>query len=272
MSRFTPKTALISSLVFPFAFGAAAVSAAQITEWNYAVDNSFTGATFGSGSGSVSEQDNELSWGSATIRSSISIDDVSSPPDAVLVTDDAAGVRGGTFVHNNQPIPAAAKRLQSFDLTSTLQLSARTPVEMAGQESISLPITFSSFFTETYNGNGCFEGSVSVCDDIFSLGNPEFGGINARGNFEYAAPTFRIDDYNYTVFLEIIGLGTLTSEQCGAASAATNCIGFLTQEGERNSFESNFRIIGSAVSVPEPATLALFGLGLVGLGVASRRK
>ncbi|MEX2367426.1 MAG: THxN family PEP-CTERM protein [Pseudohongiellaceae bacterium] len=271
MIRFTKKSALIASVVLPFTFGATAASAAQIDTWEYDVANSFSDVTFsgGTGTGTVSEDGQTASWGSADTRSSVSITNASNPPN--LVTNGGL-VPGGVFSHDNQAIPDTSTKLENFNLNSTLTLSALEPESMAGSSPGPVTIQFQSFFTETYNGGDCFTGSASVCDDVFSLENPEFGSVNEAGNFEVSGPNFTIDDYNYHVFLEIVGLNQLTDEQCGVANASTNCIGFLTQENTNNTFESNFRIESSAVSVPEPGTLALMGLGLVGLGVASRRK
>jgi hypothetical protein len=266
-----PKKAILASLVLPFTLGAASASAAQITEWDYTVDNAFTNATYTDGEGTPVSTEQDLTWGSDGVTSSVSITDVSAPPADRLITNGGLAA-GGEFTHNNQAIPNDSAMLASFDLNSTLHLIARAPAEMDGAEPEPVSVSFSSFFTETYNGGSCFEGSESVCDDVFSLQNPEFGSVNAAGNFEAAAQNFTIDGYNYTVFLEIVGLNTLTDEQCGVADAPANCIGFLTQEDNVNTFTSNFRIESSAVSVPEPGSLALLGLGLVGLGVASRRK
>ena len=270
MNRFSKKTALLTTLVVPFAFGAMSASAAQITEWEYVVTNSFTDAEFSEGEGVAVSEENRLYWGSDTVQSELTIEgSITNPP---LLETNGAAVSGGQFVHENNVIPAGAPELQNFTLTSSLMLTAAAPDSEVGETISGFPITFASFFTETRNEAPCVEGSETVCDDIFTLEDPAFGDIDEDGNFAVDPSTFTIGDYNYTVFLEIVGLNDLTDEQCSVAGAPANCIGFLTQENQTNAFNTNFRITSSPVSVPEPGSLALLGLGLVGLGIASRRK
>lgn len=230
-----------------------------------------------------------LSWGEPygavnpdLKQSSLAIDDAQSGPVTTSVVDGVGAldfVSGTGLTHENWGV--TGDTLVAATLFDGLFLNPTAPV--VGPVLPAPVLQFGVIFEETYNtpGNGvCKYGdtlvgeagiNVAGCSDLFTLVlGPEVtyqevgGDIYLSNSFIIPIPGY--DEYQYTLTTRLQGLEVLGDVDCGPDFT---CIGFLTEEDKTNELQAGFAI--SAARVPEPGTLAIFGLGLLGLASIRRR-
>jgi hypothetical protein len=173
----------------------------------------------------------------------------SNPVSELLITNPAGfnPVTLGTpfeisrLTHINRIIPVSGF-VYSIDILGRLQIREGAANVLDNVD----PINIS--FTETLNSEPCPAPNpvASVCDDRFDF---DVSGL-APLVFAASDGTYRVD-----FFLEALA-GTFVD----GATVYT-----------REDATSQLRVLAVINRVPEPATLAVFGLGLLGLGFAQRR-
>jgi hypothetical protein len=257
----------------------------MITQWDFYNEAGFTayapgGVNASDNSGTELGLDTTLSWGSPGHRSGATRRGNPTGEQSRLVSNgNASGTAitnggpsfGVTLTHHNFTVWDDGSILESATLQSVLWL---TPVDPAGDALDPLGVFFDIAFLETQNetdpGEFCDDGTpngvgvnVNGCADIFVVTNP---GV-LETNFE-------LNGYLYTLNIGGVGLGPLSNSACASVGQADQCIGFLTVEQQTNVLNPFFTISASAVptQVPVPATVMLFGIGLLALGAAHRRR
>lgn len=174
-------------------------------------------------------------WGDpvGTQRSGYDFLAVTTPFNAVV---DGTAFGLGTFTHHNYPIYAPS--LTSIDLNVSLSIFGFGALSPAFH------------FTHNETPNNAYPETSSLNNDIVTLTNP---ALNA---------TF--SDGTDTYFFNLIGFST-----DGGATIASY---FSTVETLSNSALLYARITSRPITTPEPTTLLLLGLGLMGLAGVRRYK
>lgn len=230
---------------------------------NPLLDPSFEGDFGGDSLGTPAQSSSVLSWGATGgsytpiggSRSALEITN-GSLPGLGIMTNAAAPTATSTITHYNNELAGGTNSLLSATIFTRLTL---TPTAPAGPARGPLEATVPIQFIETPNSN-CVSSSMSVCDDIFIL---------AAGDL---SDTFEIDGFIYTARITAIGLGGLDDETCLAAGGAVGCFGLTTPENEATPIQFFVGITGREIPVSAPATLALLGLGLMGLSRRAKAK
>tara|TARA_R110000823_G_scaffold119998_8_gene244360 strand:+ start:26643 stop:27500 length:858 start_codon:yes stop_codon:yes gene_type:complete len=245
--------------------------------WTVDVSAEFLCATaqWTSGTSGTSCNAQSMRWGSGNSGQS-GLDITNQPASQVTTNGPAVGNVGVT--HLNRPINGSS--LDNVTLRSTLTLTPFLPASAepsVGPNSLDFLI---DFLETDNNANPCANGQANNqgvnddgCADIFvidkdSLNFPFFFDIDGAGgplqNQEYFISFFELTN----------GLNPLAEAACNAAGAANPCLGFLTPEGQDTPFQFAAVITTERVviDVPVPATLALFGIAMSGLGLFSRKR
>ena len=233
--------ALTASLVLPMAASAAPFTLDNIAPKGF--DCASAAPPAGDGSLScIGPYDNSIEWVQGLLPvSSLSL--LSLTTISGITAGDPA-VKINKLTHTNVVIPVAFT--YSIDIVNTVQVTDENGVAIVLTDTNAVKIDF----TETLNEEPCLDPALvgSVCPDFFDF--------NADG-----LASIKFFDSLGNKFLLIFGL-----EEGDGTAVVGNRV--YTREGG----VSQLHVTAQIIQVPEPMTLALIGLGLLGIGFTTRQR
>ena len=239
-----------------------------------------------------------LTWGTPANLSSdpTSSMDISSPITGSMMTNSSSWAAGTNITHENWVIVGdsltTATVFDGLSLTPTAWDAFGDDVtELTDNAPYFAPqLQFGVNFIETPNGSStgiCPDGTahgqgdnINGCGDIFEITGLEylpFTPVVGPDYLEFTVPFALVDSSNvlipgwgdtlYYVTTRLSGLTSLSSDyQC--SNQQPSCFGFVTVEKQQNVLAAQVKVR----TVPEPSTLAIFGLGIIGFSLYGRKK